>query len=214
MTIVAARSVSSFFFEVVEGSLRSRGVEATDGATHYLVELLADYAHPDPRAGETLERPLTLLLDEAVKETDRAERFERLRTIGDGVLYGCGFFGDHFDARGIDPKYLHGLGARAYGTASSMLRRGADGTSPARPGRGRKLEETGSDLFAELADNFAAFVAVVSDVADTTVAMSTETARGLLKVYERWLKTGSERLANALTSRGVMPTRGPKGVLQ
>jgi hypothetical protein len=214
MTIVAARSVSSFFFEVVEDSLRLRGVEATGGATHYLVELLADYAHPDQRAGETLERPITLLLDEAVKETDPAERFERLRTIGDGVLYGCGFFGDHFDARGIDPKYLHGLGARAYGTASSMLRRGADGTSPASPGRGRKLEEAGSDLFAELADNFAAFVAVVSDVADTTVAMSTETARGLLKVYERWLKTGSERLANALTSRGVMPTRGPKGVLQ
>jgi hypothetical protein len=228
MTIVAARSVSSFFFEVVEDSIRLRGVEATDGATYYLVELLADYAHPDQRAGETLERPLTLLLDEAVKEPDPAERFERLRTIGDGVLYGCGFFGDHFDARGIDPKYLHGLGARAYGTASSMLRRGADGTSPARPGRGRnqdgtspappgrgrKLEETGPDLFAELADNFAAFVAVVSDVADTTVAMSTETARGLLKVYERWLKTGSERLASALTSRGVMPTRGPKGVLQ
>jgi hypothetical protein len=228
MTIVAARSVSSFFFEVVEDSLRMRRVEATDGATYYLVELLADYAHPDPRAGETLERPLTLLLDEAVKETDPAERFERLRSIGDGVLYGCGFFGDHFDARGIDPKYLHGLGARAYGTASSMLRRRADGTSPPRPGRdrsqdgtspapagrGRKLEETGPDLFAELADNFAAFVAVVSDVADTTVAMSTETARGLLKVYERWLKTGSDRLASALTSRGVMPTRGPKGVLQ
>jgi len=229
MTIVAARSVSSFFFEVVEDSLRLRGVEATDGATYYLVELLADYAHPDEGAGETLERPLTLLLDEAVRETDPAKRFERLRSLGDGVLYGCGFFGDHFDARGIDPKYLHGLGARAYGTASSMLRRGGDGTSPARPGRarnqdgaspgaalggGRKLEETGSDLFAELADNFAAFVAVVSDVADTTVAMSTETARGLLKVYERWLKTGSDRLASALTSRGVMPTRGPKGVLQ
>jgi hypothetical protein len=214
MTIVAARSVSSFFFEVVEDSIRVRGVEATDGATHYLVELLADYAHPDHRAGETLERPLTLLLDEAVKEADPAERFERLRSIGDGVLYGCGFFGDHFDARGIDPKYLHGLGSRAYGTASSMLRRGSDGMSPASPGRGRKLGDTGRDLFAELADNFAVFVEVVSDVADTTVAMSAETARGLLKVYERWLKTGSGRLANALTSRGVMPTRGPKGVLQ
>ena len=33
-----------------------------------------------------------------------------------------------------------------------------------------------------------------------------ESPRGLLKVYERWLKTGSERLASALTSRGVVPT--------
>jgi hypothetical protein len=44
--------------------------------------------------------------------------------------------------------------------------------------------------------------------------MSGENARGLLRVYERWLKTGSDRLASALTSRGVVPTRGGKGVLQ
>jgi hypothetical protein len=75
-------------------------------------------------------------------------------------------------------------------------------------------EEAGPDLFAELARNFAVFVAIVSDVADTTVALGTETARGLLKAYERWLKTGSERLATALTAHGVMPTRGRSGMLQ
>ena len=55
---------------------------------------------------------------------------------------------------------------------------------------------------------------MVAEVADSTIAMGTATSRGLLLVYERWLKTGSERLATALTSRGVMPTRGTKGVLQ
>jgi len=44
--------------------------------------------------------------------------------------------------------------------------------------------------------------------------MGTQTSRGLLKVYERWLKTGSDRLANALTSRGVVPTRGTRGIVQ
>jgi hypothetical protein len=200
MEIVAARSVSGFFCEVVEDVMRARRVDATDGATRYLVSLLADYAHPDSRTGETLERPLTLLLDEALRDPDPAQRFERLRTLGDGVLYGCGFFGDHFEARGVDPKYLHGLGTRAYGAASSMLRRGTD--------------DNGPDLFAELAHNFDRFVDVVADVADTTITMGMESSRGLLKVYERWLKTGSERLASALTSRGVMPTRGAKGVLQ
>ena len=72
----------------------------------------------------------------------------------------------------------------------------------------------GPDLFTELSDNFDAFVGVLADVADATVAMSLESSRGLLKVYERWLKTGSDRLASALTSRGVVPTRGPRGVLQ
>jgi hypothetical protein len=44
--------------------------------------------------------------------------------------------------------------------------------------------------------------------------MEIEDSRGLVKAYERWLKTGSDRLASALTSRGLMPTRGGRGVLQ
>ncbi len=197
MSILPAQSVSGFFVEVVEDAMKARRVEATEGATHYLVALLADYAHPDRTAGEALERPMTLLLDEALHAPDPAERFERLRVLGDGVLYGCGFFGDHFEARGIDPAYMHGLGTRAYGAASSMLR-----------------AQEGPDVFGELANRFGVFVDVVAEVADATIAMGTENPKGLLKVYERWLKTGSERLASALTSHGVVPTRRTRGVLQ
>jgi len=200
MTILAAHSVSGFFGEVVDDAMKARRVDATDGATRYLVGLLTDYAHPEGLAGEALERPVTLLLDEALRSPDPAERFERLRSLGDGVLYGCGFFGDHFEARGVDAKYLHGLGTRAYDAAGSMLRRGGDDSTP--------------DLFGELALKFDAFVDVLADVADATIAMGTESSRGLLKMYERWLKTGSDRLASALTSRGVVPTRATKGVLQ
>lgn len=200
MTILAASSVSGFFEEVVEDAMKARRVEATDGATRYLVALLADYAHPGDEAGDSFERPLTFRLEEALHEVNPGERFQRLRLIGDGVLYGCGFFGDHFEARGVNPKYLHGLGTRAYDAAGSVLRVGADAGGP--------------DLFGELAHKFAEFVEVVAEVADSTIAMGTESSRGLLRVYERWLKTGSDCLATALTSRGVVPTRGPKGVLQ
>jgi hypothetical protein len=204
MTIVAAHSVSHFFFEAVEEAMRLQRVDATDGAMRYLVALLADYVHPDRRAGEALERPLTLLLDEALHAPDPADRFQRLRVIGDGILYGCGFFGDHFEARGVDSKYLRGLGTRAYDEAGSMLRR-LPGDRPT---------ASGPDLFAELAGSFDAFVGVLADVADGAVATTVESSRGMLKVYERWLKTGSDRLAAALTSRGVVPTRGTRGVLQ
>jgi hypothetical protein len=210
MTILAAGSVTGFFFEVVEDAMKARRVEATDGATRYLVMLLADYAHPSEGAGDALERPVTLLLDEALQVADPAERFERLRVLGDGVLYGCGFFGDHFEARGVDPKYLHGLGTRAYGAASSMLRRGPMPLG----GAANANDDASQDLFGELAQKFEAFVQVVAEVADATIAMGTASSGGLLRVYERWLKTGSDRLANALTSRGVVPTRGTRGVFQ
>jgi hypothetical protein len=195
MTIVTTASVSGFFHEVVEDAMKSRRVEATEGATRYLVALLTDYAHPDSRTGAALDRPLTLLFDEAIHSPDPADRLERLRLLGDGVLYGCGFFADHFEARGVDAGYLHGLGTRAYAAASSMLHSSLDGP----------------DLFGELAARFGVFVQVVAEVADATIAMAPESPRGLLKVYERWLRTGSERLASALTSRGVVPTRKARG---
>jgi hypothetical protein len=200
VTILAADSVSGFFQEVVEDAMRSRHADVTNGAQSYLVSLLVDYTHPGEQAGATMQKPLAFLLDEALRTPDRAERFERLRSLGDGVLYACGFFGDHFEARGVDQRYLFGIGSAAYDAAGSILRLpSADDTT---------------HIFDELSRKFGTFVDVLADVADSTIAMGTTsaTSKNLLKVYERWLRTGSDRLAHALTSHGLVPTRGVKGV--
>jgi hypothetical protein len=200
--IVASHSISGFFHEAVEDAIKTRRVEVTDGATTYLVSLLSDFARPDTRAEETMERPLSFLLDEALHTAAPGERFERLRSLGDGVLYACGFFGDHFEARGVDQKYLIAIGTTAYGAASAMMRVPVSDEK-------RKI-----DIFGELADKFTCFVGVVAEVADVTIAKGSAGSRGLLKLYERWLKTGSESLAQALTEKGLVPTRGVKGFLQ
>ncbi len=200
--IVATHSISGFFHEAVEDAIKTRRVDVTDGATTYLVSLLSDYARPDTRAEETMERPLSFLLDEALHTAAPGERFERLRSLGDGVLYTCGFFGDHFEARGVDQKYLIAIGTTAYGAASAMMRVPAS------------EEKTKIDIFGELADKFTCFVGVVAEVADVTIAKGSAGSRGLLKLYERWLKTGSESLAQALTEQGLVPTRGTKGFIQ
>jgi hypothetical protein len=202
MSIVATDSISSYFNDVVEDAMKARRVEATDMATRYIVALLADFARPDTRAGQTLDRPLAFLLDEALHTVEPAERFERLRSLGDGVLYSCGFFGDHFEAKGVEQKYLVGIGSVAYGGASSMLRVTAEDAA-------RKL-----DIYRELADKFASFVGVLAEIADSTAAMGVSGSKDLLKVYERWLRTGSDRLAQALTSHGLVPMRGAKGTVQ
>jgi hypothetical protein len=196
--IVASGSVSEYFVEIVGDAIKARRVEATDGAQSYLVSLLADYAKPDAREQEALDRPLAFLLDEALHTVDTAERFDRLRALGDGVLYSSGFFAEHLHARGVDPAYVIGIGTTAYGAASSMLR----------------VPGESLDVFGELAAKFACFVDVLTDVAEVTIAHGATTSRQMLKLYERWLKTGSDRLAQALTSHGLVPTRGTKGVLQ
>lgn len=201
MSILATASVADFFEEVVEDAMKSHGLKASEGATSYVVALLAELAKPGSPVERTLDRPLTLLLDEALHTSARAERFEKLRTLGDGVLYSSGFFADHFEARGVDTKYVIGIGRTAYENAGSLLL------------RSEKKEDKGVDIFGELAKNFSAFVAVLSEVANATIAKSVATSRGVLKLYERWLKTRNERLGEALASQGFVAPRGGGRVL-
>ena len=94
-----ASDLQSFFHHLVDQAVRNQQCAATEAAEHYLAGLLADYAKPDRLEAASLERPLTLLLDEALHAAG-SERFERLRSLGDGVLYTSGFFADHLSTRG------------------------------------------------------------------------------------------------------------------
>lgn len=190
-------NLETFFHDVVDDAMKKKHVAATQAAEYYLVSLLTDYARPAPRSTETLERPLTLLLDEALHAPGQ-ERFERLRVLGDGVLYVSGFFAPHLETRGVEVRYVTALGARAYDGAGKLLRSNSGDGAP--------------DLFFELAENFQRFAELLGAVAERLSLSATASSTGVLKLYERWLKTGSEVLSGELLERGVLPVRGAGGV--
>lgn len=199
-TIAIAPNITEFFQEVISDAIRVHRVDATEAAATYLVSLLCDYAHPDEEAGSTFNRPLTFLLRDAL-EASGPERFRRLRSLGDHSLYALGFFGGHMDQRGIDRGYVSSVGATAYANAASMLRLKS---------RAERLA-AGSDVLSEMAAKFDRFAAVLRDVAEGTLACGARDERSVVKLYERWLKTGSARLAEELGARGIIPTRGTGG---
>jgi hypothetical protein len=208
MSIALTNSVGSFFHEAVGEAVRTRQVEATDQAMSYLVALLSDFAHPNAERDDAFDRPLAFLLDEALRTTG-AQRFQRLRTLGDGVLYITGFFGDHIENRGVDVGYVTSVGATAYRGVASMLRRPpADAVDAA----GAKRQDADDNVFAELSQNFDRFVEVLTTVADATLAQQARGERGVVMLYERWLKSGSTTLAKELGARGLVPHRGSGGV--
>jgi len=194
-TIALAPDLSQFFREVISDAIRARQVDASDAAESYLVGILCDFSHPDEEAGETFRKPLTFLLRDAM-EASGAERFRRLRTLGDHVLYALGFFGGHIELRGIDRGYVVTVGSSAYQHAAAMLR------SKAQP----------TDLLSELAIKFERFADVLHDVAEGTLVCAPQNERAVVKLYERWLKTGSSRLASELSARGILPNRGAGGL--
>ena len=57
------------------------------------------------------------------------------------------------------------------------------------------------DLFGELAEKFAAFADVLSEVSEEC-ALTDD--RNLLRLYERWRQTGSQRSAEMLRARGIL----------
>src|SRR5690606_1847992 len=122
-TLDLCGNVAQFFRAVLNDAIEEHGVQADDATETYLVALLADYTRPDQLSGETLSRPLTLLLDEALQAAGY-DRFERLRSLGDGVLYVSGFFGDHLKYRVVALYYVSSLGVRGYVDAAQILRDG------------------------------------------------------------------------------------------
>ena len=196
-TLDLTANLETFFHDVVDDAMRNKHVEATEAAEYYLVSLLADYARPDARCSEALERPLTLLLDEALHAPGQ-ERFERLRVLGDGVLYVSGFFAPHLETRGVEVRYVTSLGARAYDSAGKMLRGNSGDAAP--------------DLFFELAEKFEQFSELLTTVAEQLQLAAAPSSIGVLKLYERWLKTGSETLSSELLERGMLPVRGAGGL--
>lgn len=195
MSIVMTGDVNSFFGDALGSALSSNRVEASSGAKEYLIGVLVDFAQCGETAS-TLKRPVALLLDEALSAPP-AERFERLKGVGDNSLYVSGFFHEHLSARGVDSSYVARLGSTAYGVAAGLIGGGDGGAG---------------DLFSELAARFEGFVRAMREVADTLFAGSARDASSLVKVYERWRRTGSEPLGRALVAQGLLPVRPAGGV--
>ena len=194
-----APNVDGFFRELVTQAIKNRGFEPSTASASYVVALLAEAAKPNASALNVIgESSFTLMLADAM-ETQGVARFEKLRLLGDGVLYVSGFFGDHLTRRGLAPYYVKGLGATAYGGAASMLRSvGAHNSGP--------------DVFTELSHKFEKFVQLLSYVAEELAARAVRDDTSLLDVYERWLKVQSDSLTELLLARGILPQRKSPGV--
>lgn len=195
--IAISPSVAEYFGCVVDDALRSRNVQVSPAASQYVVGILCDFARPNEAAESAFSTPLTFQLRDAL-EAPFAERFRRLRALGDGVLYAVGFFGGHIELRGIDRRYVMHVGSSAYTNAAAMLHV---------PGQTERF-----DVLQELAVKFGEFVDVLTEVAEGALAKGARDERGLVRLYERWLRTGSARIAEELGARGLIPTRGAEGL--
>jgi hypothetical protein len=182
--LVRHETPAEYFKELVDAALFRQRVQAAELTTFYVVNLLATFVHLDRELRASLDdEPLALQLGRAL-ETGGAGRRHALRVLGDVSLFVAGFFPDSLNRKLVDVDYYAALGGYAYESLS------------------RSESETFASVFAELAGGFLGFVDVLAEVSERC-AITTNT--DLLRLYEKWLRTGSRRNGQLLAERGLVP---------
>jgi hypothetical protein len=195
-----SQSPREFFRQRVGDVLSHRRVRVQPETEFYLVELLAKFLeserlHVEQADGSVREEALALILLRALEATGDV-RVRELRRLGDTALFVSGFFGDSLARSAVDVDYYIAMGGQAYAVVGQAERR-------------RGLDA----LYGELSERFGLFVDCFAEIAELADLRSD---RGLVRLYERWLRTRSERVAQLLRERGVAllgdPPAPPRGV--
>lgn len=183
MGLVRAETPAEYFKDLVESALASQHVETAGLTTYYLVNLLCDFVRVGRPGRGVDQEPLALQLVRAL-DAAGAERRVLLRALGDVSLFVAGVFSDSLKRRVVDVDYYVSMGEYAYASLSR------DDVPWFRP------------VFAELADKFVQFVDVLAEVSERSALTSNA---DLLRLYERWLRTGSRYAGRCLAERGIPP---------
>jgi len=194
--LVHEESPVEFFRDQLERAMEHQKVSTSAFTEYYLVNLLAGCIQGESLPSEAgyEEMPLALLYVQALAAS-RLERIRLLRSMGDTALFISGFFADSVNRKIVDLDYYKSMGGHAY----ARLSRQAEGTV------------FGPTVFAELAWRFTEFADLFSEISENSRLTS---HASILRLYEKWLQTGSRRAASLLADRGITPVLPGDGTLQ
>jgi hypothetical protein len=184
MDLKSHATVAEYFYEVVTEAIRNQGVDTSQTAEYYLVNLLAAFTK-----APVDDEPLALKVAAAVGASPD-ERVRQLKDVGDTSLYISGFFSDSLQRRLVDVDYYIQIGGHAYAEL-------------ARHFKVFRHSEVG-EVYVELHEKFPRFVDVLAEISEKSAMTSNQ---GVVQLYERWLRTGSERVAQRLRAQGVIPNK-------
>jgi hypothetical protein len=196
--VLFAASVHDFFRQILSVALENQRAGVQQATELYLANLLGSFVQTESLLirdddGTLHQRPLALLLKEALEAEETAARARLLRRLGDTSLFISGMFGECLNRKAVDVDYYIDMGGRAYDALGEVA---------ARRGAGRSVWD-------ELSEKFSQLVEVLNEVAERTLLNSDS---GLLRLYEKWMKTGSARVGVLLREKGVPAIVGvPRG---
>jgi hypothetical protein len=201
MAIQPVASLKEFFRDALHDALSHQRVAVEGETEHYVVNMLTLFADTQAlfereSGGNARLKPLVVMLGEALEAPTPEARCRGLQRLGDVSLFISGFFSAGFARKLVDIDYHIAMGGRAYGTLAESCP----------PARGRTLRQ----VFAELATKFVPMVDALNEISETSYQHSD---RDRLRLYELWVKTGSERSRTLLRKLGIEPAPAARSAL-
>ncbi len=191
--VVPVHNLCDYFRTSIDEVIAQQGVELDPHATHYVVNMMTLFSRSEELYEDNGEsyglKPLALMLADASDAPTPEHRNHILQRIGDVALFISGFFVESLANKAVDIDYYIHMGVNAYGSLSEEVRNTF---------RGRAF----ASVFHELAVNFQVLTDILHEVRDGARA---DSDANLLRTYEIWRKTGSQRAENILRRQGVVP---------
>lgn len=194
-TVADARD---FFAAELRTVMENHGVSAEPQSFDYLVSLLVKSISSDNffKTNVSGQYEDTLLFDLYIEYTQAPaeQRSAILQRIGDLCLLISGYFSESLKSKLVDLDYYFGMGGTAYRTLSELQSH--------RPAKA---------VYAELSGKFQPYSNILGEMSERSGLQSN---KDLLRLYERWMLTGSDRLRKILGEYGIQPIHSPKGTKQ
>lgn len=191
--LIVETGLKEYFHDSLHSTLARQQVKSQPETVFYLVNLLVSFLHTHrlyESADEgTAFRPLALRYIESLQAPNAERREQRLRNLGDAALFVAGVFAESLNRKIVDVDYYASMGGAAYAQLAGSLRASRKGGSF-------------SGVFEELAARFVDYADALGEVAEHS---EVRRHQDVLRLYERWLKTGSRRAAQRLRALGIEP---------
>ncbi len=184
---------TEFFRDQVDAALVKQKLLVTDDVHYYMVNLLCEFISLsnlviDEGDATVFDEPLALILKQAL-EAPPQRKAKIYKRLGDTSFFMAGFFQDFFNRKCFDSSYFITLGVNAYSWLSDVFEE-------------QKHEDRFQGTYRSLALQLPKLVEVIAEVSEQP---GNPKPSNILAIYDRWTKTGSDRLRQTLLDHGITP---------
>lgn len=183
-------SPEEHFSEVIQEACQERQIKTHPQVEAYLVQILKHYLvsrnFHQPIQEDSTEKPPETFAEMylVAMNAESPKNKELMRTVADKALYLTGFFADSLQKKVVDIDYYTELGSAAYYNLSVWTK-----------------EDTLSSVYTTFSKRFNDFVDVLNYVSEKSLIQADP---NIVKLYDRYLRTGSELAREKLNELGVV----------